>query len=393
MLYLCLFDTHDLRDRWPGSTWLVYAAQAFDQAYTADDTVLLSEWYLRDPLELARLMRQMRAQGARVIYVGSGRNESETWKRLLASLGVYDWLFVPPKDAEINLGALDALLAHPRTMADPEVAPYLALAFAEVQTPDVVDLLDPADGEGMPETAGEESQRRVRLPRMPRWLRERETVAVPAGEPAGSVRRVVWQAQKPVRVAVVGDAGAGKTYVCWNLAALCNRHDMPCAVAETDTQTLAAWAGADGVHVYPRFGRKGYRVWLETQSARETVGWIDLWLVVTFPDAQRIERWATRLREWDVDENSVLWIVNRHDDGVPLPYGPPFGQVLTLPHEVRQMGAVRLQTPLADTDARMAARLLPVVQRFDAVFLGHVQAMPDTKGGVADVAVARTASE
>ncbi len=117
VLYLAF--PKDLRDRFPGSVWLVYAKQIQETLFTKDDTVVLSEWVTDDRAELLQTLHLVQRQGPRIVYVGSD-TETEAFKRQLCWLHVYDLLFF---GNEISLQALEDLLAHPRSARD--VARYL----------------------------------------------------------------------------------------------------------------------------------------------------------------------------------------------------------------------------------------------------------------------------
>ncbi len=389
MLYFGLGDA-DLRDLYPGSAWLTFADQIVQTTFAREDVVILSEDLVKSRSEMLTAIHHIRGFGARIVYVGWSGNESDDWKRQLAFFGIYDWLFV---EAEINLEDINRLLAHPRTAKDVEC--YLEdLQMKPVPALQVVLVCEEGEsGESVEtftqtllEQAGteEEAERSV-LERMTGavsglargvrgTLRRRrgesggETAVDPASLPMAP-RRFVWSAPRPVTVRLVGDPGVGKSFIAWNLAALCNAHELSAAVIEPDSP-IAHWGEVDGVHVTTETPGRGYRVHIATGPLDMRAADGDVRVAVTWPDPARSEKAALALWQGDGEEDrEVWWIVNYGDDERPLPDGVPLSErVLVVPYEARQAGAVRMKTPLVLSDPLFAARLVPLVEHIKARF-------------------------
>jgi|GEM_PF-2150099 len=390
MLYFGLGDA-DLRDLYQGSAWLTFAKQITQTTFAREDVVVLSEDLVKSRPEMLQAIHHIRGFGARVLYVGWSGNESDAWKRQLAFLGVYDWLFV---EAEINLEDIDRLIAQPRSVRD--VEHYLedlhlqpAPTLAVVSVYEDKELVEPAEAltHTLQDLAGteEEAERSV-LERVSGHFGNvarsvRETMRRRRGEPgeelvasleaAPKAKRFVWSVPRPVTVRLLGEPGVGKSFIAWNLAALCNAHELSAAVIERDSP-IAQWGEVDGVHVTMDTPGRGYRVHIVTGPLHTQAADSDVRVAVTWPDPARSEKAALALWQGDGEEDrEVWWIVNHGDDERPLPEGVPLSErVLVVPYEARQVGAIRMKTPLALSDPRFAARLLPLVEHIKARFAG-----------------------
>ncbi|MCY0876251.1 MAG: hypothetical protein OWT28_08290 [Firmicutes bacterium] len=369
MLYLAFAPQgQDLRDRYPDSTWLVFATMIKETVFTPADVVVVSEWVVPDPAEMMELLYRIRQQGARVIYVGSVQHETDERKRQLALLQIYDFLFF---DEEIILGQIDALIDKRRTAKDVETyLTPLSSGGREAPVPAVVDIYEeptPLTKASLPDHAPSA-----------RLGRDRKSVERTAGP---TPRKVVWRQTKPVTLQVVGDTGAGVSTILWNLAALCEERELHTAVVENDPLVITAWTDlAQGVHVYATVPMKGYRLVLSSRETEAKAA--DCTLAVTFADEMRIERMHDRLQAVGVSARHTLWVINHAGPGFSIPRTLRADAVAMIPHDVRQFGATRMKHPLCHSVPAWRTGLSPIVDHLQEHYLAQV------RGEKADVALA-----
>lgn len=377
MLYLA-FPT-DLRDRYQKSEWLVYGKMVSETLFTPQDILVLSEWTIPDRMELVQTLYRVREQGARVIFIGPSQSDTEDFKRQLCLMGVFDFAFFGD---EILLGTIDKLIEQPRTPMD--VKAYMAQgndALAEL--PPVVDVFEedttsepePTDTTDEPKRFGGLGQ----LFRQRSHEKERPLALTTNDGHDGSqatVRRFVWPNPKAVRVRLLGEPGCGKTFVAWNLASICNRRELPTAVIEDSLLPLTDWTDIKtGVHVYQEEPKKGYRVLLDTRpSTKHIPSDTDLVVAVCWADKTRIERLALELHQQMMSPDEVCWVINGHDAGLSLPVNLDGGYVV-LPHEPRQVAAMRMKRPLAELDDTFSSLFIPIADRISERFIQN------SKGG------------
>ncbi|MHB1681232.1 MAG: hypothetical protein ACYCYO_00190 [Bacilli bacterium] len=391
MLYLT-FDM-DLRERWPDSAWLQYPQMAQETVYQQGDVVVLVEWFVGSRLEVVDLLQRIRKVNARVVYVGNEGNESEEWKRQLVMLGVYDFVFV---GAELDLYVIDTMLDRPRTIRD--VKAYVPDWQEKAAEPTLVEILEEHDTtptSALAATAeraqveGREEAKRSKGLRF--WREDREESDGSSEVSTGPTRKVIWGQPDPVRVAVVGDGGAGKSFIALQVAALCQARHWRTAIWEEELHPLVLWAAPEHMHVFDKKPSRGYRVWLETVSGdgranawSERARQADVILVVTFADGYRMGRWRAAVMGEDIDETRVLWVVNHHAPEAPLPV-ERWNNMVAIPHDTRHVAAARLRQPLVLTDPRFGAYFAPILDELETA----VGAKGKGKEVTADVALAR----
>lgn len=384
MLYLA-FPT-DLRDRYKKSEWLVYGKMVSETLFTAEDILVLSEWTIPDRMELVQTMYRVRQLGARVIFIGPSLSDTEDFKRQLCLMGVYDFAFFAD---EIVLGTIDHLIEHPRSPID--VKAYIDHGGDGLtQMPPVVDVYEE---ETVPDLLKQEvsSERKNIGGGGPLFRRSKDkgTSSQSNEEPNssnGAVRRkFTWPNPRAVHIRIVGEPGCGKTFVAWNLAALCNQQELPTAVIEESLLPLVDWTDIkSGVHVYQDTPPKGYRVLLDTRPQMEQGrAQPDLVIAVTWPDKIRMERIGLKLHQEMIPMHQVCWVINGHDAGLPLPTLIDEGYIV-LPHEPRQYAAMHMKRPLVELVASYSSLLSPIAARISDLFIQN------SKGGkIEDVDAAR----
>lgn len=386
MLYLA-FPT-DLRDRYKKSEWLVYGKMVSETLFTAEDILVLSEWTIPDRMELVQTMYRVRQQGARVIFIGPSPSDTEDFKRQLCLMGVYDFAFFTD---EIVLGVIDDFIEHPRTPIDvkgyidhgsnalTEMLPIVDV-YEEERVPEPHDQVEPST----------ERERTGGIGHLFRRSKEKSgdaSIQSSAHKNSGSdsaLRKFIWPNPRAVHIRIVGEPGCGKTFVAWNLAALCNQQELPTAVIEDSHLPLADWTDIkSGVHVYQDTPPKGYRVLVDTRPQMEQgKSQPDLVIAVTWPDKIRMERIGLKLHQEMIPKQQVCWVINGHDAGLPLPAMIDEGYIV-LPHEPRQYAAMHMKRPLVELVASYSSLLSPIVGRISDLFIQN------SKGKIEDVDAAR----
>ena len=377
MLYLA-FPT-DLRDRYQKSEWLVYGKMVSETLFTPQDILVLSEWTVPDRMELVQTIYRVREQGARVIFVGPSQSETDDFKRQLCLMGVFDFAFFGD---EILLGTIDELIEHPRTPMD--VKAYMDQGSdALTELPPVVDVYEE---ETDSEPALEEETNASRgFGGIGQLFRRRSNTKEDAssesitdhGQDADMrpvVKKFVWPNPKAVHVRILGEPGSGKTFVAWNLAAICNRRELPAAVIEESSLPLIDWTDIKtGVHVYQEKPKKGYRVLLDTRPWEDGIpSEADLVVAVCWPDKTRIERMALALHQQMISPDQVCWVINRHDSSLSLPVKLD-GDYVVLPHEPRQFAAMRMKKPLVELDDAFSNLFGPIAVRISEMFIQNAK--------------------
>ncbi|KPV45641.1 hypothetical protein [Alicyclobacillus ferrooxydans] len=379
MLYLA-FPT-DLRDRYQNSQWLVYGKMVSETRFTPEDILVLSEWTIPERMEMVQTLYRVREQGARVIFIGPSQSDTDDFRRQLCLMGVFDFAFFGD---EILLGTLDELIEHPRTPMD--VKAYMEQGNdALTDLPPVVDVYE-ADTASEPELADATDESRGFGGIGQLFRRHSHEKGHPSGATAEDghngtnigVRKFVWPNPKAVRVRLLGEPGCGKTFVAWNLAAICNRRELPTAVVEENLLPLTDWTDIKtGVHVVQEAPKKGYRVLLDTRPLAEHISSdTDLVIAVCWADKTRIERLALALHQQMMSPDQVCWVINGHDAALSLPVKLD-GDYVVLPNEPRQIAAMRMKRPLADLDDTFSALLNPIADRISEMFIQN------SKGGTA----------
>lgn len=360
MLYLAFAPQgQDLRDRYPDSTWLVFATMIKETVFTSQDIVVISEWVVPDAAEMMELLYRIRQQGARVIYVGSMQQDTDERKRQLVLLQIYDFLFF---DEEIILGQIDALIDQRRTAKDVEkyLTPWTdGIHVAPVPT--IVDIYEEPTNQSM-----------APLPVPFSSARRRPDPSSVQEEHMGrsTPRKVVWRQTKPVILYVMGDAGSGVSTILWNLAALCEERALPTAVVEQDPLVVSAWTDlVQGVHVYATVPTRGYRLVLSSREAELKTA--DCILAVTFADERRIERLRDRLQAFGAKGMHILWVINQAAPGFSVPRQLRNDPVAMLLHDVRQLGATRMKHPLCHSVPAWRTALSPIVDHLQARYLAQ----------------------
>lgn len=367
MLYLAC--PTDLRDRFKGSVWLAYAGKIQETEFHATDTLVVCEWMFPRRDTLLRALGHVRQTGTRVVFIGPTVRESDDLKRDLCLLGIYDFLFVGD---EMVLRELDALLENGRSVED--VSTYLHHdEFPNVQPPKFIDVFEGTD-EPFVWTPLEEGDEEENLPRFDTLFHphvDRSSAATRGSVPPNgrSTHRFVWPDPAPLRVRILGEPGCGKSFVALQLASLCLGRELPAAVVEEDTGTLNRWCEEPlSVHVFAEDPPKGYRVILDTRPDGDTpLSDIDLFLVVTWPDSDRINQTLRALENQKGLPERVLCIVNHWSEGL-IPTRPDLVPMVHIPHEPRQFHAMRMRTPLVNLDSLFANAFLPIVERISMCF-------------------------
>lgn len=368
MLFLTI--STDLRDRYKDCEMLMYAKQISETQFTPEDVVVLSEWTLTKRAELIQQIYRIRQAGARVIYIGPTSSETDEFKRQLCLMGVYDFAFFGD---EIVLGRIDDFIENPRTPLD--VKDYLdkeEVNETQVELPTIVDIFEePEDTVPLPELGEHEDQKRFgSLAQM--FRRQVSESVLTSDTRSTTVKKYVWPHPKAVKVRVLGDAGSGKSFLAWNLAAICNRNELPTAIVEENTLTITDWTGiGEGISVFNNPPKKGYRVILDTHNPSRGEE-DDLYIVVTWPDKFRMQRTLLRMEELMVSSHKLIWVVNNHVPEIPLPVELD-GPVIVIPNEPRQVGAARMKQPLVELDPIFGGIFEPVAERISDLFIQNAK--------------------
>lgn len=367
MLYIAF--PRDLRDLYKDSEWLVYSKMVAETQFTPDDILVLSEWTVSERMELVQTMYRVRQQGARVIYIGPKQSETDDFRRQMCLMGIFDFIFFGD---EIVLGEIDELIESPRSPV--QVKEYLDVdsqsADSLVELPPVVVVFE-EQNESDPIAESDDITAKGKFNFG--FLRRRDTQErsdiknQPRKE--ASVKKFVWPNPEAVQVRILGDAGSGRSFVAWNLAALCGQRELPSAVVEDDVLTLTEWAGVgNGIHVYSDPPKKGYRVIIDTREPLRNEGTDDFYIVVTWPDKIRIERILLKLQEKLIPANKVMWVINGYSPELPLPVDIG-SEYVVIPHEPRQVSATRMKRPLVTSDTSFADLLQPITDQISELFI------------------------
>ncbi|QSO53149.1 hypothetical protein [Alicyclobacillus sp. ALC3] len=366
MLYLAF--PIDLRDRFKASVWLAYVGKIQETEFRTDDTLVVGEWMFPQRDTLLQTLGRVRQSGARVVFIGQVEHESDDFKRELCLLGIYDFLFVGD---ELVLQELDTLLAHGRSEGD--VAAYLHRDEGPIgDPPKLIDVFEGADEPivWQPLVEGDDAK----LARFDTFLQPGVSGTSQTDRAdnrySRPVRRFVWPDPMPLRVRILGDPGCGKSFVALQLASLCHGRELPAAVVEDNVATIKRWCEESlSSHIFAIDPPKGYRVILDTRLDGDTpLSDIDLILVVTWPDADRIAETLRPLQNQAGLLDRVLCIVNHDSAGVVPTHVSPLPMV-RIPHEPRQFHAMRMRTSLVDLDPYFANLFLPMVERISTSFM------------------------
>lgn len=370
MLFLAV--PWDLRDRYNESSWLVYAKMVSEQTFTPEDVVVLSEWTVNVRSSLIQEAYRIRQSGARMIVLSPKSHESDEFKRQLCLLGIYDFLFVGD---ELVLGELDRLIDHPTSPS--EVARFLGNEETTTGVPTVVDVYEVSteemiDASSEPSSDSWTSNLLKRIKRQP-------IPALPQMTIKATSQRMVWPQPKPVRVGIVGEGGTGKTFVAYNLAALCTQNELPTAVVDTELTPITEWMSVDSpIHVYEQAPNKGYRVVIECVTLSQLSPEFDVCVVVTFAERARMARVENWLQANRLRLGTLIWVINHHNPTLPLPMDVRDHCVI-IRHDDRQFGAIRMREPLVSVNTDLTASLHEIVDRIAELFVSKA------KGGKSNV--------
>ena len=372
-LYLAVATGYDLRDNLRGLAnqveWLSYGDMVKNAPYQQGDILAVSNWVIPDRGEMVDAINTARRAGARVVYVGQEDDpaKAEEFKRHLVLLGVYDFYFVSPHEVEVN--RIEELIAHPRSAKD--VSAYLPEPAKIDMEPTFVSVYqDTIENIETPDLTQDRFSFATRVRGHLRVLRSWPTRKVQRievveekdeSQKVPSVKhqkhRVLWKRLDPLRIALIGDAGAGKSQLAWNLAAMANDNELYAVVV--DANSVYAQCKEDSkVAVLEQEPKTGYRLHLIVSNKIIPA---DAYVFITWPDEAKMEQWLEEAQNRLLSYDDIWWLLNFTEENFPMPMVLA-SPVVEMPFDTRHYLSGYMGIPLAVRDTKLYDRLFPFIQ-------------------------------
>ncbi len=370
-LYLAVATGYDLRDNLRGLAdqveWLSYGDMVKNAPYQQGDILAVSNWVIPDRGDMVDVINTARRAGTRVVYVGQEDDpaKAEEFKRHLVLLGVYDFYFVSPHEVEVN--RIEELIARPRSAKD--VSAYLPEPAKIDMEPTFVSVYqDTIENIEAPDVTQDRfsfiTRARGHLRVLRSWpARKVQRIELVEDEPQKTSpvkhqkHRVLWKRLDPLRIAIVGDAGAGKSQLAWNLGAMANDNELYAVVVDVNS-VHARCREESKVAVLEQEPKTGYRLHL---IVSEKIIPADAYVFITWPDEVKMDRWLEAAQNRLLSYDDIRWLINFTEENFPLPMllASP---VTKIPFDTRHYLSGYMGIPLAVRDTKLYDTLLPVVQ-------------------------------